>query len=325
MTSPYFKSMILMTFGLMPLFSCIKAPVELTLKKEIGITEEEVKEIADNIYDDMAGLDFSEAPGCPHQECSTAYKTWLRKQFDRGLVPTGLVGPHEYAASGMATHPDIAKCRHIDFDIEYQNAKEQSAKKSKREGMIFTMTEIRDKLNSTKCSENFIDPDKEKIQIHGIDLKILSNKLSVHSPSYTMYTSDNELTKEELEEPNAEANLVKDGVLFALAKTKPIPPYFAAVWPAELESDPEKFSDAEVPVVSLSGSVAAIPSPISQEAEVKMVSGRKYYVVPSGSLSARLVVSFSLLATGADAKCMADRFRESVKKEEEERKAQENK
>lgn len=325
MTKPHFKSMMLMTFGLLPLFSCVKAPVELMLKKEIGITEEEVQDIANNIYEDMAGLDFSEAPGCPHAECSAAYKTWLRKQFDRGLVPAGLVSPHEYGASGMAAHPDIAKCRHVDFDKEYQDANEQSAKKSKREAMIFTMTEIKDKLNSTKCTENFIDPDKEKIQIHGISLNIMSNKLSVHSPSYTMYTSDNELTKEELEEPNAEANLIKDGTLFSLAKTKPIPPYFSSVWPAELESDPDKFSDAEVPVVSLSGSVTAIPSPVGQQAEVKMVSGRKYYVVPQGSLSLRMALSFSLLATGADAKCMADRFRESVKKEEEERKGQENK
>lgn len=315
-------SRIAMVLSLLLVCSCIRAPLELTMKEKIQITKEQIADISEKVYDALKAIDFSEPIACPKPDAEAAYKIWLRKQFDRGRVPKGNISPEIYGESGLSANPNIASCRHIDFAKEYENATKDSAKKSKREAIVFRMGEIRDKLKSTKCTDNFIDPDQAKITIDEINLRVLENTLSVAAPTYKLYTSDDELSKEEMEENHAEENLLKDGIIYFLAKTKPIPPRFTGTLPADLESDRKKFSDAEVPIVGLDGSVVALPSLVASEPEVKKAAdGTEYFVVPSGHLTLMISMKISIKLTMADSKCMYDQFKESIKKEEEERRA----
>src|SRR5690606_10056929 len=91
----------------------------------IEIKESDIKQITDEIYQRLSALDFSHPTGSPAgmvnpEECSKAYKVWLRKQFDIGLVPRGLVLPSVYAAS--SNNPLIHQCRPLKFQKEYEEA-----------------------------------------------------------------------------------------------------------------------------------------------------------------------------------------------------------
>jgi hypothetical protein len=303
--------------------SCLKVPIELDLSEKIEISTQKISDIAEQIYEILAEIDFSSPASCPENDCRAAYKIWLRKQFNNGLVPKGLIGPLEYGASGISANPAISTCRHIDFEAEYEKATEKNVRTSKREAVIFRLNDFRNKISSNKCTDNFIDPDQEKITIDEINLHVLKNTLSVSSPIFNLYTSDEEVTKDELEEIDAESNLIKDGILYHLTQTKKIPPRFTGILPTNLESDPQKFSDAEVPIVALDGTIIAIPSMIAGEPESKTVAGKDYFVVPTGSISLRLTMRVSVKAKLSDAKCAYEQFKDSIKKEEEERKKNE--
>lgn len=307
--------------AMLPLFcSCIKAPFEVNLNEKIEVTEKTIADIREQIYDALSEIDFSKPASCPEDEVRAAYKIWLRQQFNKGYLKKDIISPLEYGASGLSAHPAIATCRHLDFAKEYKDAQEKRLKKAKREAIIFRLNSIRDIISSNKCTDNFIDLSKEKITINDIGLHISQNSLSVTAPKYKLYTSDEELRKEELEELNAETELVANNTLYFIAQTKPIKPHSTGVFPVELEPDGQKFSDAEVPIVALNGSVVAIPNLMASEPEIITRAGDEYYVVPSGMLSLRLTLKVSVSFSLADALCAYDQFKESIKKEEEGRK-----
>lgn len=304
--------------------SCVKAPVEVTLKNRIEISESQVKEIAEDIYEKLAEIDFEHPPGSPagmidKDICSAAYKVWLRKQFDQGIVPKETVLPREYASS--SNDPLIHQCRAIDFEKEYEDAVQKSASenKRKRKALIFGISQFRDALNSNRCTDNFIDLDKEKIAIKAIYLNVVVNKLSVKAPIYKLYTSYDDISEEELETPDAEESLKTDGTIMLLGETRAFERRFVGRVPVDLESDRQKFFEAEGPAVSLDGILLAIPTPIANTPETKTVGSKTYYIVPEGKLSVTLSTEVAVHLSTSDAKCAFDRFKESIREEEAKR------
>lgn len=300
---------------------CIKAPVELSMKKEIEISESEVEDIATRIYDNLAELDLSHPEGSPatmidKDECSAAYKVWLKKQFDRGLVPRGMILSSTYGES--SSNPLIYQCRAINFDIEFEKATIESASASEREARLFDFSEFKEILKTNKCIDNFLDPDKEKIEITSIDLWVKENTLTVASPTYKIYTSEKVLAPEILEEEDAEKKLLADNTLMKLGETLPFKSRFTGKIPVTLVDAEQKWY-AEVPVVSLDGSVVAAPSSFAGEPETVEVAGLRYFVVPKGKVRLSLLLNVSVLGTARDAWCVYDKFIEDIKKEENDR------
>jgi hypothetical protein len=180
--------------------------------------------------------------------------------------------------------------------------------------MLFTFDEFQDDMDSNECIEEFLDPDEEKIEISGINVKIIENTLSIPIPPYTIYTSNESLTQDELSESDAEKTLVDEGALMKLAKLPETKPYFTGIVPLDLVPPKEKYY-SEVPVVSLSGSLIAIPELLGAKAEIKTVGGEQFFVVPKGHAKLHLSVGMRITGTLKDAKCTLERFKKSIREQ----------
>lgn len=304
------------------LSSCLKVPMELTIKEPITMSEAEVKTISDNIYEKLSELDFKHPTGAvgliDPAECSKAYKVWLRKQFDIGYLPTNVILPSEYAQS--SGHPKINECRTIDFNKEYEDAISQSSEKNKRDGLIIGFNKFREKLIDHKCSERFIDLDREKIAILGIDLIVLKNSISIKPPRFKLYTSFDEITEAKISKDDAEETLVKNGTLTLLGETMPIPAQFTGTMPIKLNENREDFRFAEAPLVSLDGSLLAFPSALSTEPEIVPRNGQSYFVLPQGEISITISLAISTRFTTDDALCALEQLKASIEEDEAKRK-----
>lgn len=302
------------------LFSCVKMPLDITLKDKIEISEQQVQEIAEDIFEKLSELDFNSPPppGIPHTECSAAYKIWLRKQFDRGLVPKDIITAAEYGVS--SSNPQIHACRYIDFEEEYKNAVGKSAgdEKRKRKAIIFGVSQFREKLISNKCTENFLDLDKEKITITGIELHVVENSLSVNAPRYKLYSSyEDDSLRDEIEgQTNAETKLVEDGTLMELGETRSIERRYVGPVAVDLNQSKDAFFEAEGPVVSLDGTLFAIPSSMASAPEITTVGGKEYFIVPTGKLALTLGTKLEVRFSTHDALCAFNRLKESIREVE---------
>lgn len=298
--------------------ACITAPVELSLKKEITVGQEEVRDIAEKVYDQLVNsIDFEHPPGSPGglidpQECKKSFETWLRKAFDVGQVPHRMITPLEYGRS--SSDPKIGQCRTIDLVNEYETAIAQASSTTETDAMLFTFDEFQKDMDSNECIEEFLDPDEEKIEISGINAKIIENTLSIPIPPYTIYTSNESLTLDELSETDAEQTLVDEGALMMLAEMPKTQPFFTGNVPLDLVPPKEKYY-SEVPVVSLSGSLVAIPELLGAKAEIKTVDGQQFFVVPKGHARLHLSVDMRITGTLKDAKCMLERFKKAIREQ----------
>ena len=307
--------------------SCIKAPVDIALKEKIEISEEQIREIADEIYDNLAEIDFASPPPptIDPKECRAAYKVWLRKQFyELGYIPNDIVLAAEYGIS--STNPAIHECKSIDFKKEYEDAikKRTDEQKTKRKAMVIDVTSFRDKLLTNKCTERLLDLDKEKIEIKDLIIHVVENTLSVKAPRYKLFTSYEDSIKDEIEETvNAEETMMQKGTLMFLGETRIIDRRFVGKLPVELNSNQDDYFQAEGPIVSLGGSLLAIPTTVASEAETTTIRDREYFIVPKGKLSLTLAVNLDVRLTTYDAKCAFDRLKEAIREEEAKREREE--
>lgn len=254
----------------------------------------------------------------PPAECSAAYKIWLRKQFDIGRVPKETITATVYGES--SSNPNIHECRSIDFETEYKKAVQESVndENRKRKAIVFGVSSFREALRKNKCFDRFLDLDKEKITITSIDLIVDKNTLSVKAPRYNLYSSyEDDGLKDEIESTmNAEDALVKDGTLMLLGQTQPIAKRFVGKSPVILNSDQDDFFNAEGPVVSLDGTLYAIPTKIASEPEIERVGTQEFYVVPSGKLVLVLATTIDVKFSTHDARCALGHLKESIAEEE---------
>jgi hypothetical protein len=293
------------------LSSCIDVPVELKLTKTLEITEEQIQQTAEALYQELSNIS---APSV----CIKAYKSWLKKQFDLGLIPSGIIKPSEYAfASGIKTD----QCPNINLDELYKKASKEASKIFYQQSTIVYIRKIRNLFPDNRCAKNFFHSKSKKIIINTIYADIKENTLDFTFPKFIIFTSKENLSKEELEENDTIEKYIENKQLLPAAETKKIPPRFTGMMPLELAKDNQSL----VPITSLKGVLVIVPD--IKEPITKKISGRDYYVVPAGkSISLSFITKYDVIGTLADAKCVYDIFKEFIKKEDEEhRKNHDNK
>lgn len=294
--------------------SCVQVPLEYTLNNAIELSEDEVKQIADDIYDILAELDFaheeSSTATIAPQKCSDAWKIWLRAQFDKGLVPKRIITPADY---GNNSDPLISECRSIDLEAEYKEAVKKNSQEDQLKGGSFFLSfaKLRSDVNVNRCSDNFINLDKEKIIIIGMNMNVLENTLSIQPPTFKLYTTfEEKIAEKDFQEKGAEEDMVKDGTIMLLAKTRPVAKGFVGSMPIDLNSDKQQLRDAEGPYTSLDGSMIAIPNAIAAVPETTVVDSQTFYKVPRGAFIANINTRLSVRFSSADAKCAWERYKE---------------
>jgi hypothetical protein len=72
-------------------------------------------------------------------------------------------------------------------------------------------------------------------------------------------------------------------------------------------------------VVSLDGTLIAIPSAIASAPETIKVGEKEFFAVPSGKLTVTLSTQIEALLTGADVICAFDQLKDSIREEEAKR------
>lgn len=298
------------------LCSCVQVPMEYTLKNSVELSEYNMQQISDEIYEKLSEIDFAHPAGSTAEvdpkRCSDAYKIWLRTQFDKGLVPKKTITPAQY---GNNSDPLISECRSVDLETEYKEAIKKNLEQNKLKGetVLMSFEQFQKDVNKNRCTGNFIDLNKEKIQVRGMYLNVIENTLSIRAPSYRIYTSFEEnIVKEDIEEKGGEESMVKDETLMLLGNSREIKAKFVGKSLVDLNSDQQKLRDAEGPFTSLDGCMIAVPRPF-MEAQTTIIDSETFYIVPSGSLKASLITQVNVRFSSQDAKCAFDRYKEKSK------------
>jgi hypothetical protein len=300
--------------------SCVDVPLEFTLQDKLELSEETVKEITDKIKEEFfSRISFAHPVGSPHtinpEECKTAFGLWLRNQFAQGYLPKKIILPSEYAESSR--NPLIYQCRSIDISKEFEMTSEQVMGEEMGDVILFGgMKKLRDDLRENKCYENFIDPARGKLEVAAMNIEVKKNTLNISALSYTIYTSDKEITPDIIKAKPA-ADLVKDGTYQILAHTKPIPPEFVGSFPIDLSQ--KKYDKSITPLITLEGGAVAYPRIFSGKPETIKMSGQTYYVVPKGGILAFVRLTYLLKTSLRDAHCLYYQFIDEIKEEERER------
>jgi hypothetical protein len=183
------------------------------------------------------------------------------------------------------------------------------------------MQEFKEKIESTQCTNNFIDANKGKVSIKRILLKVVTNSLTISTPSSTIYTSDEEDVSSEYIEEHGEKKLLKDGEIYKLAETGPIKPNFVGIKEANLESAPKELSDAEFSLVGLNGSVIIVIADPGSKPETKIISGEEFFVVPNGEIKLTFMLVIEITFSYHDAICVLQWFKKSIREEEKSRRS----
>jgi|GEM_PF-4153595 len=305
-------------FGLALSCSCAKVPVEFKINQELELTEQDVENITDRIKAKLRNIDFSHPedspPGMIDPEiCRQAYWVWLDKKFEEGFVPKKVIGPEEYAES--STDPLIMQCKRIDFGTTYQVSAEPIMKDATAAIVHFSMEETKKTVSENRCLRSFIDPEKGKMAIKYMALRIRRNTLNVTSPSYTIYSSDRAMTEAEIQS-KSESQLLSDGIFMTLAHSEPVPERFTGTVPITPVVNQEAFSRASLPIRSLTGAIIAYPNFLDFRPQTQNVFGQISYIVPKGGIKADILIAFDFLVSLKDAWCSYDEFLEEIKKKE---------
>jgi hypothetical protein len=295
--------------------SCITVPIEVTVPQIVEITEKEVSDISEKIFNFLLQINLTPTgPGISEDQCRAAFKLWLRKQFDLGRVPKGLVTPLEYGI--YQSDPDFFNCPNINLETEYKDANEKYAKDAVQNlsgGLLFDASEHRDAVAVNKCAENFVDLKRNKIDLIKMSVEVLENTLTISSPPNNIYTGF-DVAKDELEEEDGVAKLLDEGALTLLGTLERIPSKFVGQLPIVLAT--KQFRRAALPLTTLDGILAVIPEVLGAVPETTKIAGREYYIIPGGKMRLQLTMTVNISASLRDVKCVFDMFKESIREEE---------
>lgn len=297
--------------------ACARLPIEFTVEDQITWSESDIKEMNQAIFDRLVSV-ITVNPGATiePQECKNAFKIWLRKQFDWGLIPKKIIGPEEYAAS--SNNPLKKQCRPIDFGKDYEINAEAVMLERRPSAVIFTMEDIRKKIQEHKCAHTFVDPEKGKMELTGISVFVKTNALNIKSPGYTVFSSEKHYTKNAVEDMTQEA-FIADANATKLADAPSIPAKFKGTLYADIVRDKKLYKKATRPLLSATGSVVAYPNLDDFVAETKEFEGNVYYIVPKGELLARVRLDFDFIVSLKDARCVYYDFLNQIKEDEKKR------
>lgn len=301
--------------------SCLDVPLEVTIQRELKLSEKTVKNTANQIKERLpTHINFAHPPGSAKglinpDECKNAFKFWLDEQFKWGYLPKKIISPLEYAKSSK--NPLAYQCNDIDLSTDFEITAAQIAGEMTGEIILFTdVQELGDSLRSNKCIGNFVDPAKEKLEIVSINLEVKKNTLNTSALNYTIYTSDKIVTEEMINKSTVQ-DLIKDGTYRKLVDTPHIPPKFVGTLPIDLGK--QKDNKSVGPLITLKGSVVAYPKSFSGKPETTQKAGQTYYVVPDGSILAFAKVIYRLKTNLQDAFCFYYQFIDDIKEEERNR------
>lgn len=305
--------------------SCVVVPVEVTLDKAVYITEARVKEIVDEVHTHLSALDLA-VPGhvegagkVKKADCSSAFNRWLDKQFDNGLIPKRIITPEEYAKG--SANPLIHQCKTINLDVEFPEAVKESVgaqSEQLKNAPRFHLDTLREKINSKKCTKNFIDPEKQKFHIKAIKFSVKNNTLNIPSPRYGIYYTSGKVTKEELEQNNALSEFIGKGQLKLFAKSEPIPPRFRGDR-LIFSSGNDHYKELEEKLGQPDVDILAVPDVVGRDPETTVIGDKPYYVVPKGHLMFYISVDLAIKAELSDALCALQEYKDDMKAQEEER------
>ncbi len=305
--------------------ACAKVPMEFKVKKSFEITEKDLEEITNAIKEKLLEVDFSHPAGSPAdmidpEECKEAYARWLNRQFAIGYVPKKVVGPDDYAQS--SSNPKKKECKAIDFAIKYKVSSDKVMEQQRRDIVLFNMEDTKEKIDKKKCLKAFIDPEKGKMELTHITLKVEKNRLNVASPSYKIYASNRVLTEDDVKK-TPEQRFVEDGTFRLFANSVPIPAKYTGESRVDPIKDKELYKKAIVPLLSLTGSFVGYPNFAQFEPETKELGGQTYFIVPKGSLKAEIYLMFNFIASLKDAVCTYNDLIDQIKKIEQDRESEE--
>ncbi|MCA9507368.1 MAG: hypothetical protein KC505_02975 [Myxococcales bacterium] len=307
-------------------FSCAKVPIEVTLENFISIHEDKVSEMTTKLLNRLkqAKLAEPDAPDSPGKvkkaDCTKAFNKWLTGQFNHNLVPKRIITPSIYAKDNP--NPLIKQCRDVNLDVKFSETAQQVALEYKDQnftGTHYNLDNLREQLNSKKCSKNFIEPKNKKFSINSVNFKIENNTLNIPSPEYKIYISTRGIDDSELSAKNAEENLVTSGSIISFAQSKAIPPHFTGLWHATNAGN-HNFDIVQEKLGLPDTDIIAIPGLLKVQDLIKEIDGSAYYIVPKGHLAFFIMVELSIHASLSDAMCALDEYKKEVKKEQEEQK-----
>lgn len=305
--------------------SCITIPQEVTLDKAIYITESRVQEIVDDVHErlkaaDLAAPKVDQPEGVRKAECNKAFNQWLDKQFAIGLIPKRLITPMEYGEG--IRNLLIHECKNVNLDVEFSEAVRQTIdaeEKSLENSVPFRLQTLREKINSKKCSRNFINPERQKFHIKAIKFSIKNNTLNIPSPRYDIYYTSGKVTPEELKEENALKELLKASRFKLFAKSEPIPPRYLGERLVFSSGPNNSYKELEEKIGLPDADIIAVPEVIGRDPEVVVQGGKPYYIVPKGHLLFYISVDLAIKAELSDALCALQEYKEEMKAEEKER------
>ena len=323
----YARRCIFKLIGLLPLLcqlSCIEAPVELLLDKKLELSEAKVKEISDNILDEIKSIEpaqFGSIAGAPNtvdpEDCKKAFNDWITEEFKKGYVPKRKVSYQEYAAKSTAPYKD--QCLPIDIEEEFIKSKNEADRKStSKDSILFNLPKLREAFSKGgPCALNFIAPEKRKLTINAMNMRVDTNTLNVTSPTYNIYYSTSSVTEEQLNESGAEQKLKDAGIIKPYAQTAPIPAGFIGIMPFKIIEDQRALRAAKEKIETFDTELIAIPSKMDREFESKTINGEDFFVVPKGMLVSRVGIDISLKAEVGDAICALQKYKRESNEQKE--------
>jgi hypothetical protein len=274
-------------------YSCVRVPMEFTLKNDITLSKNDMEKIKLNIRDALGQIDFKPKRSSGHfdpNECNLAYKQWLKRQFDEvGYIPKRNIVPEiDFKPFSKV---DLKECRTIDFDVEYRERSQIAYDEAAPKIFISSLESQAKTLNESKCGRRFLERGLGKIVLYDMSIHIIKNSLNFDAPLYKIYTSNKYLKPEDFSEVS-EKDLVNRKTLMLLAHTPRVSPKSKGKFFIRTISDFPRYQEAVLPLSTFAGSLVGYPDGVSFGPQVINFAGMDHFIIPNGEFRAEVLLIF---------------------------------
>ena len=269
--------------GLLVLFSCFDAPVEITINTKIKIGETSYKSQIKKLRKEVIKQINSS-----QKICVDAFSRWLESQFSKSRIPKRLISALEYGSHDPT-------CPSFDLESEIPKAWQRLIQqdKIKLDNPVFDLEETRKKLEKTRCLKKIISPKSNNLTITNIKTEISKNTLNFDVPVYKIYYATRDLKPEEIKKAHAEKDLLAQGAIKLLGATRTFGKGFVGIQDFDFIQNPKEKRAAMKVLQTLSANLIAFPQGMSIEPQLSYLDNQAYYVIPEGE--AELVFKLDIL------------------------------
>jgi hypothetical protein len=303
------KNLFLVTLLSLSQFSCIDAPVEITLGKPIVITEQDYSQIQELKNEVLKQLDLGQAT--TKKSCNDAFSHWLDEQLKAGFVPKRHVTPLEYGKNNA--DPRIGQCHTVDLSKQIPEAWQRLIQQNKivlssdyLDIIKFRQTE----LEGRACLEDFLSPDAHKISLISMNTVIQKNTLNITAPIYNIYYTTTSVTEADSQKPNAERDLLASGAIKYFGHTQAFKPGFKGPLDIIFSSNIKEKQAAIAAFTTLKSNLIAYPQTASLQPEMHLRAGQSFYVIPKGEAQIKLEIDLLINLTLGNARCFIQKHNE---------------